>query len=464
MKRSVVLVATLLVASRASAEECAKNRPTDASPPSGYVYEGTPKSWATPGGNARVWWTETGTHAPVLTSTRSDGIPDSVAAVGEVLENAIAGYTKMGFEPALRDGDYPSCASNGGDDRVDVYLVAFPGADGQTVSERCVTSGATQKCPGFILVERNFLTKGYPSAKEGAETVVAHEYFHMVQNAYDQKMDRWWAEGTAQWSTKQLYPELLDLERNLPAFFSEVSRPIDTPPSGVTSGFLYGAAIWPVFLGQRQGTDSIRLVMEAIDAGKGTALPATDAVLVGKGTSLADEFGTFAVWNAATGKRSGDSGYPSAATYPMVKTEAFPDGIPAELGGVTAGFAARYYTTTDPAERVITLEADDTRLGAFAVPIEGDKVVVAKAQKLPAKVSGAAMLVLAGRSSKKTDVPWTLRASAPSVDADAGPTPSADTDSGGGCATGRAAPGAWWAIVALALFASKRVTRPSARG
>lgn len=466
MKRSVVLAATLLVASRASAEECAKNRPTDPSPPSGYVYEGTPKSFATPGGNARVWWTETGTHAPVLTSTRTDGVPDSVAAVGEVLENAIAGYTKLGFKPALRDGDYPSCASNGGDDRVDVYLVAFKGADGQTVSERCTLSGTTQKCPGFILVERDFLSKGYPSAKEGAETVVAHEYFHMVQNAYDQKMDRWWAEGTAQWSTKQLYPSLLDLERNLPAFFSEVSRPIDTPPSGVTSGFLYGAAIWPVFLAQHQSTDSIRLVMEAIDAGKGTVLPATDAVLAAKGTSLSDEFATFAVWNAATGKRAGADGYVDAAKYPLVKTEPFPDGVPAELGGITAGFGARYYTTTDPAERVISLEADDTRLGGFAVPMEGGKVLVEKAQKLPAKVSGEAMLVLAGRSSKKTDVPWTLRATAPSVDADAGPTaPSADGDSGGGCTTGRASSGAWWAIAALAIVhARRRVTRPSARG
>jgi len=459
MKRIAAVAVALLVTARAGAEECPKNRPTDPSPPSGYLFEGTPKSYATPEGNARVWWTETGSHAPILTSTRSDGVPDSVAVVGEVLENAIASYTKLGFKPALRDGDYPTCASNGGDDRVDVYLVSFKGADGQTVSERCTAVGTTQKCPGFILVERNFLSKGYASAREGAETVVAHEYFHMVQNAYDQKMDRWWAEGTAQWSTKQLYPALLDLERNLPAFFSEVSRPIDTPPSGVTSGFLYGAAIWPVFLGQHQGTESIRLVMEAVGAGKGTVLPATDEVLVGKGTSLADEFATFAVWNAATGKRAGTDGYKDAAKYPMVAAEAFPDGADAVLTGITAGMAARYYTTTDPAARTIALEADDTRLGGLAVPIEGGKVMIGKATKLPATVTGEAIIVLAGRSPKKTDVTWTLRATAPAVDTDAGttPAPTGNTESSSGCATGhRSAQGAWLVAIALAAMTTRR--------
>jgi LPXTG-motif cell wall-anchored protein len=47
-------------------------------------------------------------------------------------------------------------------------------------------------------------------------------------------------------------------------------------------------------------------------------------------------------------------------------------------------------------------------------------------------VTGEAIVVLAGRSSKKTDVPFTLRAAAP--DADAGPTAPAATSSGGGCA------------------------------
>lgn len=427
----------LLGARGARAEDCPQIRPTDAAGFEGYVYPAGAKSFATPEGNGRIWWTETGANAPSLTSTRPDGVPDAVAVVGVVLEEALAGYAKMGFKPPISDGDYPACASNGGDGRVDVYLVAFAGADGQTVTERCTTTpatGAAQRCPGFILAERNFKGKGYASQQQGAQTVVAHELFHLVQNAYDTKMDRWWAEGTAQWSTKQLYPTLLDLEANLPAFFSEVGRPLDSPPSGATAGFLYGSAIWPVFLAQHRGQDTVKLVMESIGAGN-AVLPATDRVMTAQFTTLAEEFGTFAIWNSATGTRAGAGGYPDAAKYPLVKVTDFPDGTPAEATGLTAGFASMYFRTTDAAPRALTLEADATRLGGYAVPIEGGKVQVAKAIPLPAVVTGEALVVLAGRASKKTDVPFTLRAAAP--DADAGPTaPTApsDTSSGGGCA------------------------------
>lgn len=426
--------AVVLGASVAHAEDCPQIRPTDPAGFEGYVYPPGAKSFATPEGNGRIWWTDTGPNAPSLASTRPDGVPDAVAVVGVVLEEALAAYAKMGFKPPVSDGDYPACASNGGDGRVDVYLVAFAGADGQTVTERCTTTPATgtaQRCPGFILAERNFKGKGYASQQQGAQTVVAHELFHLVQNAYDAKMDRWWAEGTAQWSTKQLYPTLQDLELNLLAFFSEVGRPLDSPPSGATAGFLYGSAIWPVFLAQHRGPDTVKLVMESVGAGN-AVLPASELVMTAQATTLADEFGTFAIWNSATGARAGAGGYADAAKYPLVKVSDFPYGTPAEVTGLTAGFASNYFHTADPAPRTLALEADATRLGGYAVPIEGGKVQVAKALALPAVVTGEAIVVLAGRASKKTDVPFTLRAATP--EADAGPTAPGDTSSGGGCA------------------------------
>ncbi|MBI2395279.1 MAG: hypothetical protein HYV09_37265 [Deltaproteobacteria bacterium] len=468
MKRLAIFALVSAWAQAASAEECSQNRPTDgATAYGGYVYEGAAKSWATPEGNARVWWVETGAHAAPTFSSRTDGVPDVVAIVGEVLEQAVAGYQKLGFEPALRDGDYPSCASNGGDGRYDVYLVAFKGADGVTANERCTTVGTAQRCPGFMLVDRNFKARGYDSQREGAETVVAHEYFHMVQNAYDVGMDRWWAEGTAQWAVKQLYPANGDLERFLPSFFAESGRPIDTPPAGVTSGFLYGAAIWPVFLHQHRGKETVTSVMAALGAGKGPVLAATDGVLVGAGTSLADEFAAFATWNAATGSRASSGGYADAAKYPMVNVEEFPDGETAELSGITAGFASRYYRLADPSPRTITLTTDDTRLGGVAVPLEDGKVALSKAVPLPASVQGEAIVVLAGRSSKKTDVRWALRASVPVVE----PPPQATGgDDDGGCTFTERAPhgaAASAAFVGVALLSAlvrrARAPRPSRR-
>ncbi len=431
-----------LLASRTASADCPQNRPTDPTGFGGYVYSTTAKSYATPEGNGRIWWVETGTDAPDLTSSRPDGVPDAVATVGQVLEDSLAFYAQKGFRPPLRDGNYPSCASNGGDGRIDIYLVAFVGSDGETVTEECTTTAkGAQQCPGFILVERNFPSKGYATAQQGAQTVVAHELFHMVQDAYDAQMQRWWAEGTAQWAMKQKYPQIMDLEANLPGFFSQVSRPIDSPPSGAVAEYLYGAAIWPVFLGEHRGEDTIRLVMESIGAGN-QVLPATDLVLGGMSSSLADDFGTFAEWNVATGKRaSAGEGYAEAAKYPEVAVQDFPDGSPAQLTGVTAGFASNYFHATDPAPRQLALEADGARLGGYAIPVANGQVQLSAASPLPALVTGEAIVVLAGRSSQKTDVPWTLTASAP-PDADAGPSASgAATSSSGGCSIGRTSAG-----------------------
>jgi len=453
MKRALFGAPVLLLATSAAAEECPRQRPTDPSGYAGYVYEGTPKSYATPEGNVRVWWTESGVHAAPLATTRTDGVPDVVATLGDVAEKAKVGFEKLGFKPAKKDGDYPTCASNGGDDRYDIYLVAFKGADGLTATERCV--GTPSVCPGFMLVEKNFVARGYKTAREGAETVVAHEYFHMVQNAYDQRMDRFWAEGTAQWAVKRVFPHIVDLERFLPDFFADVERPIDTPPAGVTAGFLYGAAIFPVFLGEKHGDATVREIMDALGKGTTPMLAAAEEVFAAKGTSLPDEFATFTSWNLATGARAGDGGYASAAKYPMADlTGDFADGVDATLEGITAGFSARYYATHDPTPRTISLETDDTRLGGLALPVIDGKVQLASAQKLPARVEGESILVLYGRSSKKTDVRYTLHAA--KIEEPAVTPPPATNEEGSGCSTGRTSTTPMWMVALVLALAAWR--------
>lgn len=444
MKRLGVSLAIALFASTASAEECPKNRPTDPTAVAGYVYEGTPTSYATPEGNVRVWWTDAGAHA-------APAGKDVAVTIGAVLEEAMVGFGKLGFKPALRDGDYPACGSNGGDGRVDVYLVAFKGADGMASTERCTATG----CPGFMLVEKNFVSRGYKTTREGAETVVAHEYFHLVQAAYAKDMDRFWSEGTAQWATKRVFPHILDLERFLPDFFDSTARPLDTPPSGVTSGYLYGSAIYPVFLGEKYGDDTIKLAMEALAAGKAPAVVAIDDALQKKGTTLADDFVTFASWNVATGTRAGQGTYKDGAKYPMAKVDELADGGDARVEDITAGFGARYYAVHDPAPRTLVLEADGERLGGVVVPLVDGKVALDKSAKLPARVEGEAIVVLAGRSAKKTDVRYVLRAE-PIVEPE---KPQPATESEGGCAMGRAPSTGAWLLISLALAARARGLR-----
>jgi len=83
-----------------------------------------------------------------------------------------------------------------------------------------------------------------------------------VQYAYDANMDHWWLEGTAQWATDQLYPELTDMESFFPAFFADIERPLNSPPGGIVAPWLYGSAIWPRFLGEHLGPEVVASIME----------------------------------------------------------------------------------------------------------------------------------------------------------------------------------------------------------
>ncbi|APR75475.1 Hypothetical protein A7982_00821 [Minicystis rosea] len=362
-KRIPILVFALAIARDAHADDCASVRPTD---PGGYFgigYGADPvASYDTPEGRVRVWYATSGSQAPKAI--------DAAKLSGQAVETAIDGYAAMGFLPALGDGDYPLCSSNGGDGRMDVYLVGMGGADGQAATEICTQVGDVSRCTGFILADNLFEEDGYASFEEGALTVLPHELFHLVQNAYSADIDRWWAEGTAQWATKALHPELTDLERFLPAYFSDTTRSIDAPPGGVVQSFLYATAIWPVFLSERHGPTVVREIMEAIASDGSKVLQATDHVLIAKGSSLAAEFTTFATWNAATGDRAGSGGYPLSATYPMVKTEVLSADIGASSNGVTSGLAAHYYEISAGAARIVSIDTDPARNAAVALPLE----------------------------------------------------------------------------------------------
>lgn len=208
--RSAIVLALACSAKVARAGDCV--RPTDPQGFAGYRYDdATPAHFDTE--NVRVWYASSGKHSVRTASTRDDGVPDDVARVGAVTEDALARYAAMGYRPPVSDAD-PTCGSNGGDGRLDVYLVHFTAADGMTVAERCVPSNGGTPCASFIFAEANFAGR-YATADEGIRTVLPHETFHAVQNAYDAELDRYWAEGTAQWAAKTLDPSLRDLERFL---------------------------------------------------------------------------------------------------------------------------------------------------------------------------------------------------------------------------------------------------------
>lgn len=407
MHRVSVAMATciLLASAQAQAQSCPQFRPTDASGGLAH-YDDLPNVtfYDAPLGEVRVWYATTGTHAPVLTPTGASGAPVNVEIVGDVTEDALLRYTQLGYDAPLRDGTYDACASNGGDDRLDVYLVDFPsGADGAAPVEQCQGS-AVQTCSGFILLDNRYA--GYPDFRTGVETVAPHELFHLIQDAYDANLDRWWAEGTAQWATKQLYPEIDDLERFLPYFFSEPGRPLDSPPGGVTSGWLYATAIWPVFLGETRGQDSIRTIMEAMADQPLSALEAANQVFTLDGDDLRSVYLSFAAFNAATGARTGENAYSLGASYPEIGLDEVAVGHGTVVDERIAGFGARYYLSLEPRE--LSLDADPEAVAAVAMPFVNDALDPTVALPLPAVLGGPAVIVVAGQRSSKVDAFYKL--------------------------------------------------------
>ncbi len=440
------MAALTLAAPDAYAGPC--QRPTDPGGYNGYSY-GTDTVSYFDGNAVRIWYTLTGEHAVDPTSTQPDMTPDNVVTAATVADAALVSYGQMGFLAPISDNG--SAGSCGGDPKLDIYLMHFNAADGDTVAEGCQSVGAAQQCWSFGQVESR-LESIYGTFALGAHVVIAHELFHSVQNAYDAGLDRFWAEGTAQWGAKTAYPAEKDLESFLPAFFAQAGNSIDISGGGVVADYLYGSAIWPVFLTQHVGATAVRGAFEQEGQLGPPSMAAIGAALPALGSSLADAYPTFAAWNAGTGARAGMDGYGNAKSYPEVALTPFP--AAGTVSDIATGYSVFFYSYDfGAATQALTLSADASRLGARTFPLVGGQAALNQLATLPATVTGAGVLVVAGISSKKSDAPFTLTAAPPMpADAgapDAGMAPPASSQ-GSGCAIGEApTEGAWTAAILL---------------
>jgi hypothetical protein len=409
MLRLACALAVALQAPRAGAQACESARPTDAAGAAGLSYGSAEVTYYdSASGLARVHYALSGVHAPPASSTLEADVPDAIVVAAQAADDAFDKFAELGFQLPLTDAASP-CASNGDSDALDVYVVNFAGADGQAVHDHC-EAGPPVRCAGFVLVENNF-PGAYADTEEGMRTVVPHELFHLVQDAYDAEVERWWAEGSAQWAAKQVYPELQDLERFLPGYFDNPWRPLNVPPSGIITSFLYATAIWPVYLHERHDAALVREIYEGFTGDGSSVLETTDLILQDRGTSLGQEFLQFAAYNAATGERAASGeGYSAAADYPLVPLAPFAVSEGATLDEVASGLGAFYYSVQSSSPLELRLAAEPDRVAALLVPVSAGQALVSEAKPLPATLEGAGIVVVAGQSLSRTDAPFTLSA------------------------------------------------------
>ncbi|MFL5894395.1 MAG: hypothetical protein ACJ76Z_04695, partial [Thermoleophilaceae bacterium] len=140
-----------------------------------------------------------------------DAVPDYVDQMASILENEVfpcengtgdgacsmtgGGWRLGGSSPGL--GWTPPVPDNGlgGDDRLDVYIEdLFPSGIFGYVALDPTQKPSARSAYGYMVVDKDFsrFANGDPAGGLADERVtIAHEYNHLLQNAYDFAADKW---------------------------------------------------------------------------------------------------------------------------------------------------------------------------------------------------------------------------------------------------------------------------------
>jgi hypothetical protein len=293
-----------------------------------------------------VHWVALTADAPALTNTNANPAPDYVEQMAAVLENevlpcengtasaACAGSPGLGWRGAATDG------GRGGDDRTDVYiedLYTNEKVFGYVATDPGQTQDPSIAHFAYMVLDKDYsrFANGNAAGGLAAERVTAaHEYNHVLQNAYDYLEDPWMFESTAVYMEDKVYPPINDYLHYLPDWVANTRQPLTAFPS--TNLKAYGSAVWNHWLDHRYGAAVVRSSWESSVAAADFAPGAYGVGIAAVGGSgFSDEFERFsaavAEWNTP------GSGFPDR--YPDVPR----DGILA-AGSQTNPFALPHTT------------------------------------------------------------------------------------------------------------------------
>jgi hypothetical protein len=394
------------------------------------------------GGGVLVHYATTGADAAPAADANTNGFPDFVESVSAIAEAALTQLVGLGFRAPLPDGTL------GDDARTDIYLQDLVSADGHAGIDSCTEN----RCVGHVIAENDYAGYNYPSVTEGIKSVVPHELFHLIQNAYAGEQPGSWQEGSAVWAVEQLYGDGNgDFERFLPSFLTRSFRPFERSVAGFGDAYTYGAALWPYFLSHRFDPTLIVDSWKACETAE--FLDAIDAALAPRGSSVEDAFIEFTRWNLFTGPRAAGGGYPDASRWAKVPQEPATDGAARIF---IEGMSARYLPITVGANpRVAVRPPGNIRVAAWIVPDSGglgDGIELTKHDGVHAATvpPGSYTLVVTGLSRNTI-------ATAVEVEL----TPPVDDDDGG-CNAGGGRGASWIALLGVICVARRRRRRRSA--
>jgi hypothetical protein len=181
--------------------------------------QGTHKYTAPPGQQKQdctthfcIHWVTTTADAPALTDGDSDSVPDYVETMQGVFENEVYpcenGTTPDGCGSARPGLGWRAPAADA-DGKTDVYIQdLFPtGVFGYVAIDPGQGSDPAEPHVAYMVLDKDFSRYAGGTAAGGlaAERVTAaHEYNHVLQNAYDFAEDTWMFEATAVWMEERV--------------------------------------------------------------------------------------------------------------------------------------------------------------------------------------------------------------------------------------------------------------------
>jgi hypothetical protein len=266
-------------------------------------------------------------HSPSLADEDKDTVPDYIENLGAYLERAWTVYTTdtpagMGYNPPLRGGA-----------RYSVLVYQLPlGYSGQTWAD----SKTGRRATSHVSISSH-LSEPYVRA------VAAHELFHAFQYGYNYTASFWWKEASADWAANEVFPEVDTYIIPYYDWFQVPGWPLD-----YTDGWHeYGSSIWAKHLAQSRGRDIIRDIWVNQRA-ENDSFKAISATLEASGTTLANEFNDFAVWNWFTGDRADGAHYPQGQNYPMLSPDDRAAGALIPLSGALRRVSTLYLPLIPP--------------------------------------------------------------------------------------------------------------------
>ncbi|AKF05333.1 MXAN_6640 family putative metalloprotease [Sandaracinus amylolyticus] len=278
-----------------------------------------------PGGAFAIHFTRAGTHTVPLADADADGVPDFVQEVAATYDEALAFYVSLGLRAPLGDEGVPE--GDGGDGRLDVYLVNFGGGStGAFRRDVCTTT-----CIGHVVQENDFAGYGFASRRSAVRILASHELFHAVQAAYDADQSAVLGEGSAVWASEAFDPTLEDLEAFSDSYLGATDRSIEQSATGPVDPYTYGAGVFFEFLAERYGPELVvGVVRDVEDGARGVADPRWIDVLSSAlerdhATTFEAAWLDHARWNLRTGRRADpEASYERGAMLAELAIEALP--------------------------------------------------------------------------------------------------------------------------------------------